>query len=68
MSYNLPRILNNLTHDVTHVNPETDIRITTLEVKTENISRLLVNDTGITGNLDIMPSPEILNIPLFDGV
>ena len=48
MSYNLPRILNNLTHDVTHVNPETDIRITTLEVKTENISRLLVNDTGLT--------------------
>ena len=68
MSYNLPRILNNLTHNVTQVNPETDIRITSLEIKTENISPSVVNDTTITGNLDIMPSAEILNMSLFEGV
>ena len=68
MNYNLQCILNNLTHDVTQVNPETDIRITSLEIKTENISPSVVNDTTITGNLDIIPSAEILNVSLFDGV
>ena len=68
MSYNLPRILNNLTHDVTHVNPETDIRITSLEVKTENFTASITSHTSITGNLDINPSSEILNESLFEGV
>ena len=57
-----------MTHDVTQVNPETDLRIISLEVKTSNISPSAVNDTTITGNLDIIPSAEILNMPLFEGV
>ena len=81
MSYNLPRILNNLTHDVTQVNPETDLRITSLETKTENFTASITSletktenftastsHTSITGNLDIKPTAEILDEPLFDGV
>ena len=67
MSYNLPRILNNLTHDVTHVNSETEIRISSIKSKTTNISTI-VDNTAITGNLDITPTTEILNVSLFDGV
>ena len=67
MSYNLPRILNNLTHDVTHVNSETEIRISAIESKTQNIATI-VDNTAITGNLDITPTTEILNVSLFDGV
>ena len=68
MSYDLPRILNNSTHDVTQVNPETDIRIISLEVKTKNFTASITSHTSITGNLDINPSSEILNESLFEGV
>ena len=40
-----------------------------LETKTQNISlQTALNNTSIVGSVSISQSPEILNLPLFDGV